>query len=158
MDTKELSNISNITKYLNYISNLTSKYNSFILFISAKDECSYTIEKNLMSQLIRLGIHSNLIDKYRYSFYAIKDPNYDKENLALKKISTDGKININGEISFSISSAGYDVGNISSIIINGQEYSKNWRGLNIVVYDITYHRVIDTVNFDTWNIEQTGRR
>lgn len=157
-DTKELSSITNITKYFNNISDLISKYNNFILFISAKDECSWSIDKNVMDQLNKLGIRSNLINKYRYSFYAIKGPNIDKEDLALKKITTQGKIINNGEITYSITSAGFDTGNISSIIINGRDYSKNWRGLNIVVYDFAFHRVIDTVNFDTWQMGKFGRR
>lgn len=46
-------------------------------------------------------------------------------------------------------SKGYDIGNTSSIQINGKEYSKNSRGLNIVVYDKETNEVISSNVFDT---------
>lgn len=49
-----------------------------------------------------------------------------------------------------MTSAGYSAGNKSSIVINGKEYSKNKRGLNIVVYDKTKDEVISSRIFDTW--------
>lgn len=52
--------------------------------------------------------------------------------------------------SYSITSAGYSTGApTSSIMINGQEYSHNTRGINIVVYDNTCRAMIDSVTFDT---------
>ena len=49
-----------------------------------------------------------------------------------------------------VTSAGYSAGNKSSIVINGKEYSKNKRGLNIVVYNKTKDEVISSRIFDTW--------
>ena len=63
-----------------------------------------------------------------------------------------------GNISYTISSAGYQVGNTSSIIVNGVEYSKNMRGLNIVVYDNQLKQVTDSVAFDTFVQEMTVTR
>ena len=50
-------------------------------------------------------------------------------------------------------SKGYNAGNQSSIVINGQEYSKNLRGMNVVVYDKKKNEVICSSVFDTWTIE-----
>lgn len=50
---------------------------------------------------------------------------------------------------YEIFSGGRNLGNTSSILIDGTEYSKNTRGLNIVVYDNERQEVIDQVCFDT---------
>lgn len=42
---------------------------------------------------------------------------------------------------YTISSAGYDVRNDSSIVMNGTEYSQNVRGLNIVVVENSEVRI-----------------
>jgi len=50
------------------------------------------------------------------------------------------------------------VGNYCSIRIDGVEYAKNRRGLNIVVYDNRAGEVVDSVAFDTHVQEMTVRR
>ena len=54
-----------------------------------------------------------------------------------------------GEVYFSIKSAGFAAGEASSIIIDGVEYSKALTGLNIAVYDNESRIVIDSVSFGT---------
>ena len=148
-DINKLNQITNIKDYFNFFSELVSNYNTFIIFFAAKDEFTCSLDENLRKQLKKIGINSDLNGKYRYSFYAVKGPNYDIEKLSEKKLSITGKI-LNDKISYSISSAGMDAGNNCSIIIDGNEYAKNKRGLNIVIYDITYHRIIYSVCFDTY--------
>ena len=46
-------------------------------------------------------------------------------------------------------SAGYKTGNIASIKINNKEYSKNRRGLNIVIYDAKLKEVVDSFYVDS---------
>lgn len=61
----------------------------------------------------------------------------------------------------SLRSGGYELGNISSCIINHVDYSTKSRGLNLVVYDKKYKRLVDSTVFDTcmyterdgWNLE-----
>ena len=65
-------------------------------------------------------------------------------------MSCDGEIY---GIHYSIVSAGYLVGNRSSIGIDGTEYSKNVRGMNIVVYDLKEKRVMESISFDTCSSE-----
>jgi len=48
-----------------------------------------------------------------------------------------------------VTSAGWAVGDISSIRINGTEHSVNGRGLNIVVFNKRTGMVEDSVAFDT---------
>ncbi len=62
-------------------------------------------------------------------------------------------LNYNGKLSdgskYEVISGGLYLGNKSSILINGTEYSGNSRGLNIVVYDNELEEVVDSVTFDT---------
>ena len=53
-----------------------------------------------------------------------------------------------GRKSYQMVSGGRNAGNCSSIMINGQEYSLNESGFNIVVYSNETHRILDEVAFD----------
>lgn len=46
-----------------------------------------------------------------------------------------------------ISSSGYDSSCISSITVNGDEYSLNQTGINIVVYNNNQENIVDSVAF-----------
>ena len=59
---------------------------------------------------------------------------------------------------YEVTSAGYQIGNYSSAIIDGQEYAKNVRGMNFAVYDSSLHYVTDSVAFDTYIQEMTVTR
>ena len=51
-------------------------------------------------------------------------------------------------VSYQITSGGAQGGNVSSIRLNGREYSRNETGLNIVVYSIETGRVLDEAAFE----------
>lgn len=59
---------------------------------------------------------------------------------------------------YSLVSAGYDSGSTSSICLDGEEYSLDGRGLNLVVYDHYFQEVIDVVCFDTADVLGTVTR
>ena len=50
---------------------------------------------------------------------------------------------------FTLRSGGIYMGDLSSCVINGTEYSVNQRGINIVVYDNERGQVADSTSFDT---------
>ncbi|MBP3893737.1 MAG: hypothetical protein J6D34_06820 [Atopobiaceae bacterium] len=52
-------------------------------------------------------------------------------------------------VRYDIKSGGILNGNVASIVVDKIEYSPNQRGINIVVYDNTTHRVVDKTYFDT---------
>ena len=51
---------------------------------------------------------------------------------------------------YTVQSCGKLAGAKSSIVIDGNEYCRNTRGLNIVVYDNQLLKVVDTVTFDPY--------
>lgn len=126
------------------------------IFISVKDEAVNSMTPLLFQDLEMLGIRTDLKGRVRNSYYAVISSNEVIEEIAAQaRLTHEGMI---GEVPYSITSAGFQVGNYSSIIIDGIEYSKNGRGLNIVVYDNEACSVIDSVVFDTYVQEMTVRR
>ena len=53
-------------------------------------------------------------------------------------------------IQYTINSGSTGSGDISNILIDGEEYSWNNRGINIVVYDNDAETIVDDTYFDTW--------
>jgi len=129
-----------------YLQSLENRKLSII--ISTKDEASKNLTSEIVNDLHALGIKADLTDKFRFSFYAIITPEGTKEEVSEEALFYDGKV---GNLSCYVQSAGYSVGNKSSIIIDGAEYSQNARGLNVVV--IEEGEVIDSVSFDTYTQE-----
>jgi hypothetical protein len=121
-----------------------------IVVISARDEFSTSLTSEQKGALTALGLTTDFYDDiYRYSYAAVIDSgsvvfeDCGPDRIEYAYISPEG-------ISVSVTSAGLDVGNKSSVVIKGEEYSKNKRGLNIVVYNKKAGIVVDSVNFDTY--------
>lgn len=126
------------------------------IFIAVRDEATDSLTSVLLDDLKEIGVRTDLKDKYRYSYYAVITPEGSVEDSSnTETISTSGQI---GDISYSITSGGYSAGNISSILINGVEYSKNSRGMNFVIFDNKTQTVIDSVCFDTHTQEMRVTR
>lgn len=148
---KVKTNSYSLADYLNNI-----KENQVVI-ISVKDEGSRAIDPETINALNKLGFKQDIRGKFRFSYVGVggKVSGLDSfEILQWEKIS---KKFIKGDrlgdfilpFDLEVVSAGYTEGNISSIKINGKEYSKNKRGMNIVVYDLYKNEVVDSVNFDT---------
>lgn len=118
-----------------------------VLFIAVKDEASRGMNEIIINDLHSLGVKTDLRGKYRQSYYAIISKDSVIERLSDDKISYHGKI---GNTDYEIASAGKTVGDYSSIRINGIEYSKNGRGMNIVVFNTEDGAVIDAFSIDTF--------
>lgn len=138
----ELSQETDIYNYLDKLNNP-----NYIVILSAKDAFTSSLNEDILNKLKAIGVKSDIKDKYRWSYISVLDNNkpiYEKVENAPLEYKT--KIN---DIKVEIISKGLNVGNNSSIKINGKEYSKNKRGLNIVVYDKLLQEVADSVSFDT---------
>jgi hypothetical protein len=142
-------------KLADYLNNI--KDNQLVI-ISIKDEGCRTIDRETLDALFGLGFSIDVRGKLRYSYIGVggKIPGLEVyECLQWEKVSKKFK---KGEklgefilpVDLELESAGYEEGNTSSIKIDGIEYSKNKRGMNIVVYDLNKGEVVDSVNFDTY--------
>lgn len=125
------------------------KDDRYTVFISAKDDASAGMNDMVKTALSDLGLTVDWSDMYRHGYLAeIDRENVVYEKVNNKRIEYSGSFR-DGVMRITMSSAGYESGNQSSICINGVEQSRNSRGLNIVVYNNERHCVIDSVCFDT---------
>lgn len=137
----------NLNDYISMIEDLSD----FVIIISAKDECSFSLK--YFSNKSLLGINMDV--KYRDAYIAIidKSRNYIKEIVSENMISFEYKNNLPESSSIIIKSAGYNSGNLSSIILNKNnesiELSLNKRGLNFVLLNSKTLELVDQFRCDT---------
>ena len=125
----------------------TLKGRDVSIFVVAKDDASEHITKTLVDDLRELGIQTDLRGQYRKSFYAVVTPDGTIEELSGEMLSYKGEYQ---DTAYSVISAGHNAGNDCSIMIDGKEYAKNVRGLNIVVFDNKEKHVVESIAFDTY--------
>lgn len=141
-----LSLIGGFTEYMDVLS-LTDH---IIIFVAVKDNAGRYFGYGEMSSIERfeLNVEWNkigwrgyiaMIDEHKVIVDLLGG--YDK---ALYYKNTYGLLDIN------MASKPYSQGNSAEIIINGIDYAVNGRGINIVVYDKTIKKVVDSVCFDTF--------
>lgn len=131
-----------------YLDELIKNSNHTLVCVAAKDTPGMSISNELMTKLYKLGIKVNLVDKHWCGFIAVI---YNHVNICEKCLydkTVSEEINI-AEISLKMKSSPLHDGNTSEIIINNMNYSVNSRGLNFVVYDTRYQKVVDSCGFDT---------
>lgn len=143
LDEYSLSNEKNLIRYLTRINR-----NDYAVFLSVRDEATSALNNSMIDAIRALGFEFELSGHYRFSYLAVKSPDKKWDTYSDEYLFQSGTLR-NGTVQYSLTSAGYDCGNTSSIRINGKEYSKNSRGINIVVFDTVRKKVVDSVCFDT---------
>lgn len=140
--TEDLSEFAKLIKNSNYI-----------ICLSIKDDATRGLTESELEELQSFGLNMRFVDHYRGSLAAV----IDNGEVVIQK---DGNLNLSCEYEpytnceIKVSSAGHNVGNFSSIVINGVEYSQNKRGFNIVVYDKSKDEVVASTVFDTWLMQE----
>ena len=127
-----------------YLTSLYERQNVTV-FLAIKDEGTNALTVTLLEDLKKLGIQTDLNGKSQYSYYAILGSKGIQEELRKDQpVSCSGVIN---DREYTIESAGFNAGNYSSIVIDGTEYSRNVRGMNIVVIEDGI--ISESIAFDT---------
>lgn len=85
-----------------------------------------------------------IIENGKVTYETVKRYNSGKKG---ESISYSG--DYGSEIKYEIKSGGYNNGRIASVMVNGEELAVNERGINVVVYNTSLQKVIDSVAFDT---------
>lgn len=122
----------------------------YIVIFAVKDESSQAMTDEIVAKMNQLGLEKNLYTAgVHRSYIAV----LDGYNLIYEDIGTDALTYDNKEleVALHVESANFDAGNYSVIQIDGQDYSVNDCGLNIVVYDKKKGSVIDSVCFNTYS-------
>lgn len=132
-----------------------------LILISVKDDGSQALNHKWQEQLWEFGIRSLTRDHLRHSYINLIRKTNEGVYVSLsEELSADALSKhyrpgdtINDykmPIDLKIFSAGSSCGNLSSIIINGQEYSMNLRGFNIVIYDLIDYKVRSVHRVDSF--------
>lgn len=144
MEYDNIRNCQNIYDYLDLI-----KQTDYMVIVCVKDTAGFWFNDILQNQFYNLGFKESLIKKLMVGYIGISwNSKLLYENLSEK----DGCSYYSEKIAhhhISVLSKPYVSGNLSSIMIDGKEFSCNKRGLNIVIYDISKNTVVDSVSFDT---------
>ena len=137
-----LSDTDDIETYMRLLRNPR-----YAVLMAVNDDCSGAMSDTAREYWRQLGLQYDLAGQVRKSYYAVIDGGQIREEMSDQLLRLQGTVD-NGQAVFSLDSAGFYSGSICSILIDGEEYSLNTKGLNIVVYDTLTDRVIDSVNID----------
>lgn len=149
----ESLDLNNIDDFYLYLERLKGMENCVII-ICVNDEASDKLGENVVQKMNELGL-MDLRGHFRESYIAI----IDEKQVIYEELSSDvlkKEVEIAGE-SWSITSAGGEARKEQAVLYNGEECSVQSRGLNIVVYDKTEKRIIDSVCFDTYEDSSSKR-
>lgn len=143
------SNIEEGNNYEYFLKYLKTLQNSnYITIFSVNDDASRMNNSEIRKTMQQIGLSDGLSTTFRNSYLAILN-----NNQTIFEVSSSDKIYYDDfidDVRISAVSAAFP-DTYSSISINGNEYSLNHRGLNIVVYDKQRNRVIDTQYFDLYS-------
>ena len=131
--------ITSLNNYVYKILNL----DRYIVAISAKDEASAYLQKFISKSKLNLKFQI----AFRQSYIGIVDKRGDYFFEQSSDAMLEKKYSIRKNV-IEIKSAGFCCGNVSSIKVNGIEYSKNRRGLNFVIIDNQSFEVVNQFSCD----------
>lgn len=141
-----LKHIPDIETYLDRLNLMKDNYS---IFIAVKNDAVDCLNDDVIRKFNSLGLSFDLREKYGTSYIAVISADSIYEDIQNAPIEAKGTVR-NGIVRYQISSAGSACEHSScSIQLDGIEYAKGGKGLNIVVYDNLTKDVIDQVSFDT---------
>ncbi|MBX4262103.1 hypothetical protein KTC96_13100 [Clostridium estertheticum] len=138
----DITNETNIEKYISLIKN-----KNYIIVASTNED----ISKNeiLKNSLTSLGLKTFTKNSVGSNYLAIINNNkIQSETLSDAKISKD--FSLNKGTNFKIATQSVDK-KIPSVVLNGVENLNKHAGLNIIVYDKSLKKIIDTIYLDSNN-------
>ena len=124
------------------------------MFCSVSDDMMVNLTEESRDALKRFGFQTDFGTlRYSDAFLAVVDDGVVRSEISSnRRISDEGTLDCGSQ--YQISSSGWLAGAESQIIIDGNEYSMNRRGINIVVLDNISGLVLDSVAFDTWDLPE----
>lgn len=148
---------SDIVEYLDRLKENLDNNPDYVIFIALRDDGTHSLDSEMTSRLADLGLKYYLPGHYRWSYYALITPDgVEKEELSQDQISTTGTLSDGSDYTLmsegGLSGAGGGAGRYltCSVKINGVEYAVQKIGLNFVVYDTKHSKVVDSVEFNTY--------
>ena len=143
-NTDELKKTDDFKAYLSLL-----KDPLYTVFFSVNDDAG-ELDSEILERWKDLGLQTDLNGMYEYGYYAVVSQGRITEQSGTGYLSKTEQFNENRSI-YTIESAGRSTGAWSSVRIDGTEYSLNMAGINIVVYDTVFSKVIDSVNYEVFS-------
>ncbi len=128
----------------------------YTVFVALRDDGSHSLNEEICQRMRSLGLKEDLRGHYRWSYYAVIEPDHVIEELSESELSRTGTLSDGAEYTVisqgGLSGAGGGAGRYlsCSVIIDGIQYAVQRIGLNFVVYDTESSRVVDSVEFNTY--------
>ena len=138
-----------------YVDLLKNRENIAILFAANGDFTSSASDKDL-DELKKLGIDEKLSGQGYVSFYGVVDNPSIVYGAGEERIDFDGSL-VGNDVPYHLESEAGDTAGACSIMIDGNEYALNEKGLNCVVYDYELKKVIDSAAFDISAIGEVSK-
>ena len=136
----ELNHIEDMLQYLRMIQS-----NRYTVFISMCNEGTSGLPEQVREELQSLGLDTDFTNKAGRGYYAVISPETGViEMSAEEEVSMTASIREKKTL-YTISSSWFV--DKTAINIDGKEYAQRHKGMNIVVYDNTLMKVIDSVCF-----------
>ena len=134
-------------------------HEQYTVVLAAKDEFTYSLRESTMEAMRRLGLSADLAGQDGCNYLAvISGGEVLAEKLSFEPIAYKGTI-LDGYVPLYVLSTKDENGNgLASIQIDGEEYSKNGSGLNIVVYNNQTRKIVDSMWFNTCEPENAPAR
>ena len=133
-----------------------SRNPQYTIFIALRDDGSHSLNDDICEGLWKLGLKEDLRGHYRWSYYAVIEPDNVIEEMSEKELTRTGTLSDGAQYSVisqgGLSGAGGGAGRYltCSIKINGIDYAVKRIGLNFVVYDTQNSCVVDSCEFNTY--------
>lgn len=145
----ETNSVSGVKSYSNlgdFLSWISSNEN-YITFCAVRGDASFETNYRTNYFLNKMGMEK-LDGQAGESYVALLRNGTVVEQWAIYDYLWMGDYLEDANIRYSLISAGDQFGDFASIIIDDEEYAKNERGYNFVVYDISLGQVIDSCVFN----------
>ncbi len=127
---------------------MLGKLDDISVLIGVKDEAAQGLDLETAQAFGKIGIDCSLYGKNGYSYIAYSGNGRHTDNAVNHELTYSGTLKDGTK--FDIVSGAYKFGNTCSIMIGGEEYAKNKRGFNFVVYDDKNGKVMDSRVFDVY--------
>ena len=126
---------------------LLKERDDIAIFIAACGDFTTSAYEKDLNELRKLGINEYLAGSENISFYAVVDSPSIVYGSGDEKTTYDGAL-VGNDMQYHVESNGNENSGKCSIVIDGDEYALNDKGLNFVVYDYALGKVTDTASFD----------
>ncbi len=146
--------IKEMTDPSDYLS-VAMQNKNYTIFVMAKDDAASRLTQEQRERFAVMGLAELAALDFRDSYLAVVDQgkvSHERRKSAVDVVTEPTVLSHSGELvggtDYALESGG--LANNASCLIDGIEYAKDQRGLNIVIYDNSLEKVIDTTYFDTY--------